>query len=71
MGDADPEGGYQVGDEVGLFYSDHDTYIFDNPTGVVVAIAEGEDGFEQRCAVEIGVEVGSSHLYLIHRKETP
>lgn len=39
-GELHPQGGYRVGDYVGLIYSDHERYIFDNPTGVVVAVEE-------------------------------
>lgn len=35
-GDKDPTGGFKTGDLVGIIYSDHEEYIFDNPEGVLV-----------------------------------
>jgi hypothetical protein len=76
-GDRHPEGGYKIGDVVGLIYSDHENYIFDNPTGIVVAVDDDceKHGFEHEddgaCAsvtvqVEATVNAGH-HLYLIER----
>ena len=74
-GDPDP-GKYKLGDYVGLFYSDHERYIFDNPVGVVTEIEEdrfGDGGLdeddvpEQYVTVEVLATVGASKLFLIER----
>jgi hypothetical protein len=84
-GEISPEGGYQVGDRVGLFYSDHERYIFDNPVGVVTRVEENCDDADHpdpcpRCQ-EITVQIDpvtvyehgdgtDEDLYLIDRKAT-
>jgi hypothetical protein len=63
-GDRDPVGGYKVGDRVGIIYSDHDNYIFDNPDGEVVAVDHDGD----RVGVTISVQVtvwDPEKLYLV------
>ena len=67
-GDHNPEGGFKVGDIVGLSYSDHDEYIFDNPTGVVVAIESAEeDGWPDQITVEVQATISADRVYLIKR----
>ena len=68
-GDRDPESGYKVGDYVGIIYSDHDTYIFDNPKGIVVAVEDRVDeGLgSQRLTVQVEVEVSSNRTFRIER----
>lgn len=68
-GDQNPPGGFQVGDYVGLVYSDHDEYIFDNPVGFVTALNE-EDGYT-RVTVEVEASIGSDRVFLMARKKTP
>jgi hypothetical protein len=63
-GDRDPVGGFKVGDHVGLIYSDHEEYIFDNPTGVITSI--GDDG---TVTVKVEATIDSDRVYLIERRE--
>jgi len=67
-GDRNPEGGFQVGDHVGLIYSDHEEYIFDNPTGTVTAVDEDED-LGQQVTVEVEATFNADRVYLIARPE--
>ena len=69
-GDPDPEGGFQVGDRVGLAYSDHEEYVFDNPTGVVTAIEEGEPDIPARITVQVEATISADRVYLIQRSPT-
>lgn len=66
-GDLDPIDGYKVGDAVGIIYSDHEHYIFDNPTGEVVAVEQksDEEFAEVFVTVQVKVSVPSSKLYKI------
>jgi hypothetical protein len=64
-GERDPEGGYRVGDRVGVIHSDHEEYIFDNPTGVITAIEQDGDG--PVLTVSVNAEVTPDQLYLIER----
>jgi hypothetical protein len=66
-GEVNPEGGYRVGDAVGLFYSDHERYIFDNPTGVVTSVECDEDDDLQLITVQVEALVTAGDLYLIKR----
>jgi hypothetical protein len=74
-GDRLPLGGYQIGDYVGLIYSDHEEYIFDNPTGTVTQIegdcvdADHSDPCTecQRVTVQVEAVIGAERLYLIER----
>jgi hypothetical protein len=63
-GDRYPEGGYRIGDRVGLIYSDHTDYIFDNPTGIVTEVEEDS------VTVQIEVSVDNERVYLIERGAT-
>jgi hypothetical protein len=71
-GEREPEGGFKVGDYVGLIYSDHDNYVFDNPEGVIVDI-EGEEPDEvdgepgQRVTVEVRGSISADRVYLMFR----
>lgn len=67
-GDRNPEGGFQVGDYVGLIHSDHDDYIFDNPSGVVTHVekAENEDDLD-RITVQVDATVSADLVFLIDR----
>lgn len=69
-GDLDPEGGFQVGDRVGLIYSDHEEYVFDNPTGVVTAVEEGEPDLPARITVQVEATISADRVYLIQRSST-
>lgn len=64
-GERNPQGGYRVGDEVGVIFSDHEHYIFDNPTGVVTAV----DDQTATISVMVGAMVNQDRLYLIERPE--
>jgi len=67
-GDRNPEGGYKVGDEVGIIHSDHETYMFDNPTGKIVRLQDdGDDTPTVVVLVEAYCHAGD--LYLINREE--
>jgi hypothetical protein len=76
-GDRDPEGGYRIGDTVGLIYSDHEDYVFDNPTGVVVDVRPYDENDEdpdengsrqQWVSLSVYAECSSEILYLIERE---
>jgi hypothetical protein len=74
-GERNPEGGYKVGDLVGIVHSDHADYLFDNPEGVITAMKEDEDAWEDDegeasnmfATVTVEVTVSTHKLYLISR----
>jgi hypothetical protein len=67
-GDRDPVGGYKVGDVVGIIHSDHEDYLFDNPNGVVTAIAVDDEGMQQ-LTVTVETDVAADRCFLIGRPE--
>jgi hypothetical protein len=60
-GDRNPKDGYKVEDCVGIIHSDHENYLFDNPTGKVIKTAK------DMVIVQIEVEVPKDKMYLIER----
>jgi Ser-tRNA(Ala) deacylase AlaX len=60
---------FKVGDTVGLIYSDHEEYVFDNPTGVVTHV-EHEDDMPDQVTVEVKATIGADRVYLIERQRT-
>jgi len=63
-GDPNPPGGYREDDFVGIVFSDHEHYIFDNPTGVVETVFR--DG---SVLVRVMAHVHPDKLFLIGRKD--
>jgi hypothetical protein len=67
-GEPNPVGGFKVGDYVGLIYSDHEEYIFDNPEGVVTAV-EQDDDEQTIITVAVSAQITADRVYLIARPE--
>lgn len=67
-GDRNPPGGYEVGDRVGILFSDHDRYLFDNPVGKVVAV-DFDDEDRALITVQVQADCAPEDLYLIARGE--
>ena len=68
FGDCDPPGGYREDDYVGLIYSDHEHYVFDNPCGFVREVSTDEYG-SVRVTVAVDATVGIDRLFLIARRK--
>jgi hypothetical protein len=67
-GDPDPPDGYKVGDTVGIIHSDHETYMFDNPVGTIVAIENDSDDPEDTVyTVAVNAGCVAKDLYLVAR----
>jgi len=65
-----PPGGFQVGDYVGLIYSDHEEYVFDEPKGVVTKVEPMDwDESVSLITVEVEAAILSDRVYLIKRKD--
>ena len=71
-GDPTPSGGFQVGDVVGLVYSDHEEYVFDNPVGVVTYIKPDpdEDGGDDMITVAVEATIGAHRVFLMGRGDS-
>lgn len=72
FGELDPDGGFKVGDWVGLIYSDHEDYIFDNPQGIVTNVEDTGDGTgDAIVTVNVSASIGDHRVYLIARPQAP
>ena len=52
---------FRVGDHVGILYSDHTDYFFDDPVGEIISI-EDEDGMG-RATIQVTASVPVNRLY--------
>lgn len=67
-GEQNPQDGFKIGDRVGLIYSDHEEYIFDNPVGIVTAVGDSAgDQSDVTLSVVVDASIDASRVYLISR----